>query len=204
MSLRERKKQENRQAIVESARALLIERGFAATTMEEVAFAADVSVGTLYNYFSSKQTLLVGVFGAETEAMLAAGQAVIDDAPEDPQEGVTALLNLYADHLFEIPPQLLTEILSFGLGGGEVSDELLSMDVHLLEQCAGLMETYHAVGKISSDVVVSDAVLITYSVLLANLLMYTSMPGFDLETARIQIVRQLDVVFSGLEPPATQ
>ena len=203
MNLRERKKQENRQAIVDAARALLIERGFAATTMEDVAAEADVSVGTLYNYFSSKQTLLVGVFGAETEEMLAAGQAIIDDAPDDPQEGVTALLYLYADHLFGIPPKLLTEILSFGFGGGEVTDELVSMDVRLLEQCAGFMETYHASGKIRTDVVVSDAVLITYSVLFANLLMYTSMPGFDLETARIHIVRQLDVVFGGLEPPST-
>ena len=192
-----------RQAIVGSARALLIDRGYGPTTMEDVASAADVSVGTLYNYFSSKQTLLVAVFEAETETMLAAGQTIVDAPPEDPEQGVTALLNAYADQLFAIPPALVKEILAFGLGGGEVTDELVSMDVRLMSQFAGFLESYHSRRKIRSDVVVDDAVLIIYSVLFANLLMYTSMPGFDLETARGQFVRQVDVVFKGLESPRT-
>jgi len=201
VSLRQRKKEQTRDAIVEAAESLFVGRGYGATTMEEVADSADVSVGTLYNYFSSKQQLLIGVFQSETEAMLGAGQAIIDIAPESPKEGVTALLNVYADHLFGIPRELIKEILAFGFGTGEVTDELVSMDVRLMRQFADFLEIYSARGSIRRDVVVSDAVVIAYSVLFANLLMYTSMPGFDLETARTQIVRQVDVVFSGLEPP---
>jgi len=56
---RERKKREVRARIYETARQLFLERGFEATTVAEIAEAADVAQGTFFNYFPSKQALLV-------------------------------------------------------------------------------------------------------------------------------------------------
>ncbi|GLW99004.1 TetR/AcrR family transcriptional regulator [Microtetraspora sp. NBRC 16547] len=57
--LRERKKQQTRQRISEVAIGLFVERGFDRVTIAEVAAAADVSVNTVYNYFESKEDLVL-------------------------------------------------------------------------------------------------------------------------------------------------
>ncbi len=55
---RERKKRETRRRIVETATRLFSERGFDAPTVDEIAAAADVAKGTIYNYFDSKEAIL--------------------------------------------------------------------------------------------------------------------------------------------------
>jgi AcrR family transcriptional regulator len=55
--LRERKKQQTRLAISDVATRLFIARGFDNVTVAEVAEAADVSVNTIFNYFSTKEEL---------------------------------------------------------------------------------------------------------------------------------------------------
>ncbi|MFC4120340.1 TetR/AcrR family transcriptional regulator [Nonomuraea zeae] len=55
--LRERKKRETRQRIADIAMGLFMARGFDDVTVAEVARAADVSVNTVFNYFSTKEDL---------------------------------------------------------------------------------------------------------------------------------------------------
>ena len=58
-SLRERKKRETRQHISDVATGLFLEHGFDAVRVADVATAAGVSEKTVYNYFETKEALLL-------------------------------------------------------------------------------------------------------------------------------------------------
>jgi AcrR family transcriptional regulator len=60
-SRRERKKREARRRIYDAAFALFLEKGFDATTVEEIAARADVAKGTVFNYFPRKTSLLAAL-----------------------------------------------------------------------------------------------------------------------------------------------
>jgi AcrR family transcriptional regulator len=58
---RERRKEARPQELLDAALALFVEKGFAATRVEEVAAKAGVSKGTLFIYFHSKEDLFKAV-----------------------------------------------------------------------------------------------------------------------------------------------
>jgi len=60
--LRERKKQQTRQSIASAAHRLFVERGYQATTLPDIAEAADVSTRTIFAYFPSKEDILFSGF----------------------------------------------------------------------------------------------------------------------------------------------
>jgi AcrR family transcriptional regulator len=62
--LRERKKRATRLAIREAGMRLFAEQGFAATTMDQIAEAAEISRATVFTYFPTKEEIVFGDGGA--------------------------------------------------------------------------------------------------------------------------------------------
>ena len=71
VGLRERKKQQTRERIAETARELFAQRGFDRVPVAEIARAADVSEQTVFNYFPTKEDLVYWQLGAFEEELLA-------------------------------------------------------------------------------------------------------------------------------------
>ncbi|WUS98914.1 TetR family transcriptional regulator [Streptomyces sp. NBC_00708] len=80
VGLRERKKLKTRAAIREATYRLIDEQGYEATTIEQIAEAAEVSPSTVFRYFASKEDIvLTDAYDPVMEALLRGRPA--DEAP---------------------------------------------------------------------------------------------------------------------------
>lgn len=80
-SLRERKKDKTKVALQAAAVRLFNEKGFAATSVEDIAAAAEVSRRTFFRYFGSKEGVL---FADADESGEAIRQGILQQPPEKP------------------------------------------------------------------------------------------------------------------------
>lgn len=97
--LRERKKIETRLALARAAMRLFEERGYAATTIDDIAAAANVSRRTFFRYFATKEE----VFIVDPAGKLAALHVALAEGPPDEptiaalRRGIVALAGAYFD-----------------------------------------------------------------------------------------------------------
>lgn len=94
VSRRERKKQQVRCLIVDTAMHLFLAQGFEETTIAEIMANADLGTGTFYNYFQSKEEILNYVFRKEIGAAESSLRELTRSPLEPPQKMKQILLIL--------------------------------------------------------------------------------------------------------------
>jgi AcrR family transcriptional regulator len=87
--LRERKKRQMRQQLSDTATEMFVERGFEAVRVAEIAAACGVSEKTVFNYFPTKESLLLDRF----DATLAGLRDALADPAIAPVEATVRLLD---------------------------------------------------------------------------------------------------------------
>lgn len=85
-----------RAALIETARGLFADRGYANVPADEIVSAAGVTRGALYHHFADKQALFLEVF-EELEAELSAEVKAAVDAAPDHWTGMVAALSRFLD-----------------------------------------------------------------------------------------------------------
>lgn len=73
---RDRKRLRGESLILDAATTVFLSKGMSTTTMQDIAHAADVAQGTLYNYFPNKESLTIAVV---RRMMKAYGRQVLED-----------------------------------------------------------------------------------------------------------------------------
>ena len=199
--LRDRKKKELRHRIIQAAAKLITDQGLNETTMEEIAAASDVSVGTVYNYFGTKSALLLAGVEEETDKMIATGAATLASPGTNPEVAVKRLLRVYVDDFAAWDPRLLREVMGAAfqrIGGEDITSELARLDQRLLEQMMTLLSHFHGKSQLDDGVEVLEATMLIFSVFVLQIFMYMSLEGFEISDLRKQVDRQVELVFAGI------
>ncbi|WP_372437895.1 TetR/AcrR family transcriptional regulator [Pseudomonas chlororaphis subsp. aureofaciens] len=85
--LRERQKEMRRQAIVNAALLLFEKQGIQATTVEQIAAEAGVSAATVFNYFGTKQHIILDLIRGTDQVTFVESEGVLDSL-DDPLDAL--------------------------------------------------------------------------------------------------------------------
>lgn len=96
--LRARQRADRQQRILDAATGLFREAGYEGTKIEAIAAQADVSVGTIYNYYRNKGDILVAIVSMEVNEVINAGRGVVANPPANVGDAIDTLLGIYIEH----------------------------------------------------------------------------------------------------------
>lgn len=81
--------------VLENAIAAFGARGYHGTSVRDIATAAGLSPGTIYNHFGSKQGLLDVIMNRGMDVLINASEQALYDAPADPLSRLDALVDAH-------------------------------------------------------------------------------------------------------------
>ena len=108
-SLKEKQRQEREELIIQAAEAVLLEKGYYETSMDEIAARVGIAKGTIYKHFPGKEDLVLGIFQRDMKALLQGIDDIIDKE-QTPGTKLKALLLFTYAGFFSKQTQLLTSM----------------------------------------------------------------------------------------------
>ncbi len=138
-SRRERRKAATRRAILDAGDRLFAERGYAKTTMEDIAQAADVAIRTIYLHFDSKPAILLAQFDGWLDAFVTAICERPVDEPVD--DAVAAALHRiveqgWVDRRYSQIPTPHPTVHFIGAGEPEIAGHIMQAWVRAQDRIA--------------------------------------------------------------------
>lgn len=153
--LRAKHKADRHRRILEAAAELFREVGYEGAKIETIAAQAEVSVGTIYNYYRNKGDILVAIVSMEVNEVLNAGRGVVTNPPADVGDAIDTLLGIYIEHsLIYLSKEMWRQAMAistrqpespFGRTYGE-------LDRGLTDQICGLIARMQALGLVRDDI----------------------------------------------------
>jgi len=93
---------QKRKLILDAAESLFAKHGYHSTEVEEIAKTAGMAKGTIYNYFKSKESILISVFEEgvhELSLTMEAGISPIPDTIDKIKKGIEIYIGFFDEHL---------------------------------------------------------------------------------------------------------
>ena len=198
---RERQKQDRERRILAAARRLFDRKGYDGTSMENVAARAGLAVGTLYNYFPSKDELLFAISRADTEPLLRIGEAILADPPDDPAEAIGALTEVMVQGITAGERRLWRELFVASIAAPDtLGARLFALDLRLIAQLTTMIERLKARGAIDASVDSSRAAGLFYGICLTWSIAFATRDDLTIETMRAEISESVRITVHGILP----
>lgn len=191
--LRARQKADKNRRILGAATESFRRLGYDATRIEEIAALAEVSVGTLYNYYQNKGDILVAVVSMEVEEVLAAGAGIVNAPPASVGEALALLIAQYFDHsLVYLSKDMWRTAMAISIQQPEsyFSKRYTELDRLLSEQVSQLMRKLQLRGTVRPEVDVDAVGQMIFNNLNMMFIEFVKDQNMTLEALKEEVARQ--------------
>lgn len=153
--LRAKQKADRTRRILDAATTLFREQGYDSARIEDIAERAEVSVGTLYNYYQNKGDILVATVAMEVTEVLEGGARILANPPLNVAEALRTLVEHYYDHsLYYLSKEMWRTAMAISIQQPDMplSRRYTELDGQLSAQVIQLVETLQARGVVQAGV----------------------------------------------------
>src|ERR1700752_2428038 len=192
---RERQSGERRERLFRSALDLFARKGFAETTVEDITNAADLGKGTFFNYFPSKEHIIL----AFAEMQLDKLQSAVEQARRTSEPMPNFLRSLGALMTQEPTrnPAIIRAILQAYLSSTPVREAMLDLQKRVLALHSEMIQLGQQRGEIRDDLPAVEIAQVFRQAIFGTLLIWT-LYGDGSLLSRMEA--SFDVLWKGLEP----
>lgn len=211
MSIAERKEREKelrREQIIEAAKEVFYKKGFSASTIEEIASTAQLSPGTLYLYFKSKDDLYVSITLHISRAFLDKLEALYNRSDLNPFQKLQ-LLKEVVYSIYELDPVALRNVFALQTSEGinnlskEISEQINFISKNIIRTISKIFEDgiREKLFIESHPIALAD---ITWSVFSGLVIWEESKRVFDPRKKHLKATIDLaiDIISQGVKRPA--
>ena len=195
VSRRERRSADIRERLFRSALRLFAEKGFAETTVEDITEAADVGKGTFFNYFPSKDHILLA-FSDMQLGKLEELVAHFRNSNQSLREFIQELTQRMTEEPLRNPGMIRALLLGY-LSSSAVREVMTEKQEHALALHTRIIEIGQSRGELRKDIPAIEIAHVFRQTIFGTLLMW-SVTGDT--TLRDRIRTALHMVWSGIAP----
>lgn len=194
MGLQEKKKLKRRKRILAAATYLFQHRGYGDTTITHIADRADVGVGTIYNYFTSKNEILLNI----VVEIFTEKKPPAKVLKNDPVQTVSRYLGTYLDE-FSIFDKGIWRVWFAALFlEPNLFERAYELDMKIIGEVAGICEQMQTRKMITNDAPALDIAKLLYAPFVSWMMSYIMLPDMDMAAAKKEFESQVQLMFKGL------
>ena len=199
--LRERQRADRHRRILEAAAALFRQSGYEGAKIEAIAAEAEVSVGTIYNYYRNKGDILVAIVSMEVNEVLNAGRGVVATPPKNVADAIDTLIGIYIDHsLIYLSKEMWRQAMATSTQQPDspFGETYAALDQGLTDQTCELIERLKGLGLVKPDSDVRSAGEIIFNNMNMMFIEFVKRENMPLNQLRAAIRRQNKVLVGAI------
>jgi AcrR family transcriptional regulator len=192
---RQRRSAEIRERLFRSALALFAQKGFAESTVEDITEAADVGKGTFFNYFPSKDHILLA-FG---EMQLGKLEAAVDEARRS-NEPMPQFLRALGVRMTQEPtrnPEIIRALLQAYLSSTPVREAMVDLQKRVQGLHTQIIRLGQEQGEIRNDLPAEEIAYVFRQTIFGTLLIWSLYGDSTLHT---RIESAFNLLWTGMAP----